>query len=423
MRPEISSPPGLTPDPLRGSTRPTLLTPELRRVFLVGSAWSFAHSAFYLLPKFVERELHAGPAEIGLAAGIFGWATVAVAPLSGRIIDRSSLRFALVFGTALTALTTLAFVLVDSVGPLLLAIRVVQALAHAVVFTAIGVAVAAIVRTERLSEALGLSGASMLVMNAVAPAVLEPLAEFAGWKIVFVVTTLVATVSTVLALRLPALGTPRAAAAHGGFVWLLRRPLGRDFAIVSAISGLAFGTVFAFEPALALRLGRASVGGFFVAYAIGAISVRLGLGRLPDRLGRHAVATAMLVLYSFAVTSLAFVPGYLLEVVGLTFGVAHGLFYPSLNGLVLATVEPERRGRLFGLFTAAFYLGFAGPSLLGVVADAWGFEVVFIAIGGTTAIGALILATSTALRGSTVVSPSPGSFVADLSPKGEVKGL
>ncbi|MGH7806346.1 MAG: MFS transporter, partial [Candidatus Binatia bacterium] len=107
--PENSSPVGLAPDPLRGSARPPLLTPELRRVFMVGSAWSFAHSAFYLLPKFLERELAAGPSEIGLAAGIFGWATVLVAPLSGRILDRSSLRFALVFGTALTALTTLAF--------------------------------------------------------------------------------------------------------------------------------------------------------------------------------------------------------------------------------------------------------------------------------------------------------------------------
>ena len=312
--------------------------------------------------------------------------------------------------------------LVDSVGPLLLAIRVVQALAHAVVFTAIGVAVAAIVRTERLSEALGLSGASMLVMNAVAPAVLEPLAEFAGWKIVFVVTTLVATVSTVLALRLPALGTPRAAAAHGGFVWLLRRPLGRDFAIVSAISGspsvpCSRSSLRSRCDSAAPRSADSSSPTRSARSACGSASAGCPTGSAVMR-----VATAMLVLYSFTVTSLAFVPGYLLEVVGLTFGIAHGLFYPSLNGLVLATVEPERRGRLFGLFTAAFYLGFAGPSLLGVVADAWGFEVVFIAIGGTTAIGALILATSTALRGSTLAFPLTRLLRRRPLPKGRGEG-
>ena len=375
-----------------------LLTPAFRRLLVASAAWSFAHSAFYLLPKYLERSLAAGPAEIGLVVGMFGWATVAVSPLSGWLLDRSSVRFAFVIGAAATALSTLAFVTIDHVGALLLVLRVLQALAHAVVFTAVGVAVATLVRTERLSEALGLSGASMLVMNALAPAVLEPLAARAGWDTVFVVTTVVATFATVLGTRLPARSGPRGEVPKGGYVALLRRPLGRDFAIVSAIAGLAFGTVFAFEPGLALRLGRESVGGFFVAYATGAIGVRLGLGRLPDRLGRHAVATAMLVLYSVTVASLAFVPAYLLEVVGLVFGIAHGLFYPSLNGLVLATVEPERRGRLFGLFTAAFYLGFAGPSLLGFVADRFGFETVFVAIGGTTALGALILARSPALR-------------------------
>jgi MFS family permease len=375
-----------------------LMTPELRRVLLVGSSWSFAHSAFYLLPKFLEQSLSAGPAAIGLVVGMFGWATVGVAPIAGRLLETRSARSACFLGAMATAVTTVAFVGVGDVGPFLLALRVLQALAHALVFTAIGVAVSELVRVERLSEALGISGASMLVMNAASPAILEPLADRAGWDTVFVVAAVVSCLSALLALRLPATGRRRVDIPDGGFIALLRRPLGRDFAIVSAISGLAFGTVFAFEPTLALRLGRESVGGFFVAYAIGAIGVRLGLGRLPDRIGRHAVATAMLVLYSLTVASLAFTPAWLLEGVGFVFGIAHGLFYPSLNGLVLATVEPARRGRLFALFTAAFYLGFAGPSLLGIVADSWGLDVVFVAIGGTTAIGAVILARSTALR-------------------------
>lgn len=390
-----------------------LWSPELRRVLVVAAAWSFAFSTFYLLPKFLEREAGSGPLEIGVAMGIFGWATVLVAPFTGRILDRSSSRSAFLLGTATTCLASLGFLFVDRFGGLLLALRVLQAFSHALVFTAAGVAVAELVRPARLSEALGLSGASMLVMSALAPGVLEPIAELYGWRTVFAVSAFVGAVAVALSLRLPLGRIDSIGAPAGGYLALLRRPLGRDFAIVSAIAGLAFGTVFAFEPTLALSIGRESVGGFFVAYAIGAIAVRVGLGRVPDRFGRHRVASATFALYAISVGSLSFAPAFLLEVVGLAFGVAHGLFFPALNGIVLVTVEPHARGRIFGLFTSAFYLGFAGPTVLGPVADVFGLRVVFAIVGATTALGTVLLVRSRALRGSgalraTLASAGPG---------------
>jgi predicted MFS family arabinose efflux permease len=386
-----------------------LWSPELRRVLVIAAAWSFAFSTFYLLPKFLEREAGSGPLEIGVAMGIFGWATVLVAPFTGRILDHSSSRAAFLIGTAATCVASLGFLFVDRFGGLLLALRVLQAFSHALVFTAAGVAVAELVRPARLSEALGLSGASMLVMSAFAPAVLEPIATAFGWRAVFAVSALVGAIAVVLSLRLPGGHREPGGRPSGSYLALLRRPLGRDFAIVSAIAGLAFGTVFAFEPTLALSLGRESVGGFFVAYATGAIAVRVGLGRVPDRFGRHRVASVMFALYALAVGSLSFAPAWALEVVGLAFGVAHGLFFPALNGIVLVTVEPHARGRIFGLFTSAFYLGFAGPTVLGSVADAFGLRTVFAIVGATTALGTVLLVSSRALRGSGARVATPGS--------------
>jgi MFS family permease len=385
---------------------------ELGRVLAVVAAWSFAFSTFYLLPKFLEREAGSGPLEIGVAMGIFGVATVVVAPFTGKILDRSSSRDAFLLGTAATCVASLGFLFVDRFGGLLLALRVLQAFSHALVFTAAGVAVAELVRPARLSEALGLSGASMLAMSALAPGVLEPVATLFGWHAVFAVSAFVGAIAVVLSLRVPVGRRESAGTPSGSYLALLRRPLGRDFAIVSAIAGLAFGTVFAFEPTLALSLGRESVGGFFVAYATGAIAVRIGLGRVPDRFGRHRVASATFALYALAVGSLSFVPAYALEIVGVAFGVAHGLFFPSLNGIVLVTVEPHARGRIFGLFTAAFYLGFAGPTVLGPVADAFGLRAVFAIVGGTTAIGTVLLVSSRALRGSGAPAATLGAEAA-----------
>ncbi len=374
---------------------------EFFRVLVVASTWGFAFSSTYLLPKFLDQRLGATPSEIGLAVGLFGWATVAIAPHAGALLDRWSVRRVMVVGALGTAFASFGLALVSEVGPLLYLLRFAQAYAHALAFTAVGVAVASLAPPERLSQALGLSGASMLVMNALSPAVLEPIADRFGWPMTFTVAGGVALVSCLLGLRLPAIRVESETPSRlrPSFFELLRLPLARDFALISAIAGLAFGTMVTFEPPLALSLGRTQVRGFFIAYAVGAISMRLGVGHLPDRLGRHRVAVATFALYALVVASVGFAPVWLLEVAGLGFGIAHGLFYPSLNAIAVTGVAPEEQGRILALFTGAFYLGFAGPSLLGPLAEAAGYRAVFWLVAAVTAAGVVKLARSQALGG------------------------
>jgi MFS family permease len=367
---------------------------ELVRVLVVASSWGFAFSSSYLLPKFFAADLNASPAEIGNAIGIFGWATVALAAHTGRLVDRWTLRRVMVLGTLGTAITSFGLASVTSVGPLLYGIRVAQAYSHALCFTAVGVAVARISPPERLSQALGLSGASMLVMNALAPAILEPIADHYGWPYAFSLAGFAALVSCALASRLRAAQV--SATRSSTFLEVLTQPIGRDFALIAAIAGLAWGSMVTFEPPLALALGKTQVRGFFVAYAVGAITVRLGLGHLPDRVGRYRTALATFVVYTFVVLSLAVAPVELFELSGLVFGVSHGLFYPSLNAIAVTNVEPHQRGRILAVFTGAFYLGFAGTTVLGPLADAFGYRSVFWAVGVTTGCGVLLLARSKA---------------------------
>ena len=382
---------------------------ELYRVLAVASTWGFAFSSTYLLPKFLDRSLGATPSEIGLVVGSFGWATVAIAPHAGALVDRWPLRRLMFLGALGTALTSFGLASVGEVGPLLYLLRLAQAYAHALTFTAVGVAVASLAPAERLSQALGLSGASMLVMNALSPAVLEPIADRFGWSAAFTLAGAMSLVSCALCLRLPAIRVGSATPSRRrvpGFLELLERPLARDFALISAIAGLAFGTMVTFEPPLALSLGRTQVRGFFIAYAVGAISVRLGIGHLPDRLGRHRVAVVTFALYALVVASVGFVPAWLLDAAGLGFGIAHGLFYPSLNAIAVTGVAPHEQGRILALFTGAFYLGFAGPSLLGPLAEAAGYRAVFWVVAAVTAGGVVKLARSRALGGGGAWRPS-----------------
>jgi MFS family permease len=402
--------------PLAASAPAHWLTPQLVRVLAAASAWGFAFSTFYLLPKFLTETVAAGPAEIGLVVGTFGIATVLSTPLAGRCVDRFERRYAMVAGAILMAIAAAGFLLVRTIGPLVLVLRAMQGASWALLVTAIGTLVADLAPRERLGQALGLSGASMLVMNAIAPAIAEPLAALAGWQVVFALAAAAAVVSAALAAGVvepPATVVP----TRGGLLAVLRRPVAMHYALVIALAGMAFGAVFTFQQPFALALGRAQVGGFFIAYAGAAILVRVGFGHLPERVGLHRAALASLVLYALVVIAMAGLRPWMLEPLGALFGLAHGVFYPTMNAIALSAVDRDERGRIMAVFTGAFSLGmWAGATLLGLVAAHFGYPTVFVVAACGVTLAVAVLATSRALRGIEARPVDPTVEIADVEP-------
>lgn len=375
------------------------LTADLGRVLGAASVWGFAFSTFYLLPKFLAQELGAGPAEIGFTVGVFSCATVLATPFAGWVVDRFPRRYAMVAGATLMTIAAAGFLAVRELGWLLDGLRVLQGLSYALVVTAVGTLVADVVPRERLNQALGLSGASMLVMNAVAPAVAEPLAAALGWQVVFALAACAATASTVLAAQVREHAWRPSSAASGGMWALLAQPIARHYGLVVALNGATFGAVFTFEPAYALALGRTRVSGFFVAYAVAAIVVRCVFGGIPARVGSYRVARGSLLLYAGVVFALATAGPMTLEPLGALFGLAHGLFYPAVNALAVTAVRPHERGRMIAIFTGAFALGLAGGStLLGPLAEWGGYPAVFVVVACGTLVALAVLVGSKSLR-------------------------
>jgi MFS family permease len=326
---------------------------------------------------------------------------VAATPLAGRMVDRLPRRYAIAIGAVLMAASTAGFVVVRHVGIGLEILRAVQGVSYALVLTGVGTMVAELVPRAHLNQALGLSGASMLVMNALAPAVAEPLAVAAGWEIVFLVATAAALLSAAIAVRIR---EPVASLVDtdgsGGSLWaLLAQPVARDYAVVITLAGATFGAVFTFEPPYALALGRTRVGGFFIAYAVAAIVVRVVFGSVPARLGSYRVARVSLWLYALVVFAMAGVGPAFFEVLGALFGLAHGLFYPAVNAIAVMAVRRYERGRMMAIFTGAFSLGlFAGTTLLGPLAELAGYPTVFVVAGSGTLAAVWVLDRSAAFR-------------------------
>jgi len=391
-------------------TRPleSAYAPGARRAlaFVLGAAacWGFAFSSFYLLPVFLTHELGAGPRDIGFVVGLFALATVACTPLVGRCVERYPRRYAIVAGAAAMSVSALGFLTIDSIGMAMGALRLVQGASYALVLTAVGTVVADLAPPAHLSRLLGLAGASMMLMNAIAPAIVEPLAIAAGWQAVFVLAAVAGVCSVVLALQVQEPCRP-APTATGGLLEVLVQPVACHYAVVVACAGMTFGAVVTFEQPYVLSLGGVEVRSFFVAFAAAAILIRLCCGHIPDRVGRHRVAVVSLSLYAGAAIAMAGLRPASAPFLGMWFGLAHGMFYPSMNAIAVTAVRPEERGRILAIFTGAFSLGvWVGTTGLGVVAASSGYAAVFVVAACGAAVATIVLALSRPLRGLAPVS-------------------
>lgn len=390
-------------DEPRSRAREGWLTPALVRVLVAAACWGFSFSSFYLLPTYMQKELGAGPDAVGVIIGVFGMATVLFTPFAGHWVDRFPRRYSVAAGGVIMSLASLGYLFVDAIDTWLVVLRIAQGLSYALVLVAVGTLVADSVAPERLSQALGLSGASMLVMNALGPAIAEPLAEHAGWQAVFGLSAATAAISAACAMRVPESAQNHPLSDQGAgkaLLDVLRRPLALHYAGVMTLCGALFGSVMTFEQPYARELGREYIGGFFVAFAAGALFIRFFYGSVPDRYGRHRVGCISLGLYAATVLLLAFPVGTWLEAIGLVFGLSHGLIYPSLNAIAVSGVAAHERGRIMAIFTGSFNLGvWGGATTFGLLAAIVGYQFVFVCTAAIGVIATIACANSGPLRG------------------------
>jgi MFS family permease len=266
---------------------------------------------------------------------------------------------------------------IDSVGPALYAIRILQGIGFALVFNAASAATADLTEHGRMGQAIGLLGTASLLANAIAPALAESVAHSYGWKPVFWAAAVMSLVSLGASLQVQEVPRPQPSA--------LPRPRqagAKRVTYAALLNGAAFGTLFTFTQPHALDLGAVHVSGFFVGYTVAAVAVRVLFGNAADRLGRERVARWSFAYYGLVVCSIALlVPGYL-ELFGFAFGIAHGLLYPSLVALAAERSDPARRGAMLTLFNGAFNFG-GGLTLLGggLVARVTSYPALFAMVG------------------------------------------
>lgn len=371
-----------------------LWTPQFTTLLLAQGGFGFAFSSYFMLPKFVVSALGGGPGEVGRVTAAYGASVVLLLPMMGALVDRYGRRRFLTAGACTMAAASLGFVAVDEVGPLLYGLRLVQGLGFAMAFTAGAALAVDEAPPARLGQAIGLFGLTFLSMNVVAPAAVEGIADRFGWSAAWVLAGVGAASCCVLSRLLHDRPLHTEPGIRTAKLWeVATRPAQLRSALVILLVGVAMTSVFTFHQPFALsELGMRNVSSFLIAYASAAVFVRLVLGRLVDGLGRRRVAIGALLVYVPAVMLASELRPGLLEVFGLGLGLAHGLFYPAFNAVVVAGAARNERGKLMALFQAAFNVGFAGGALpLGHLAERQGYADVFHAGGACAALALVVL--------------------------------
>jgi len=353
-------------------------------------------AALPILPRYVERELHAGRVQVGLVIGAFAFAAIAARPFAGRFGDRRGRKPVMVFGTVLTAIAGAMYAMPFGVAGLVTA-RVVLGAGEGVVYTSGAAWVADRASDANRGRLIGLFGLS--IWGGVATGSLLGQIVFdatASYTAVWALCALMPLASLAILATMKRGGRP---ALHDapptGLASLLPKASIRPgLALMSANFGYAAVASF-----LVLMLDERGIGHGALAFGFFASAVvlnRLLFGDLADRLGGRR--GAMLATTVEGVGLLLFALSHSLPLAlisAVVMGSGFAMLFPSLALLVLADADPATRGAAMGTFTAFFDLGIAfGSPLVGVAAAQFGYGAAFIAGAVGAGVGFAIAATS-----------------------------
>lgn len=318
----------------------------------------------------------------------------------GRTIDVRSRRGFMITGAVLLLVGTagvLPFPFLESQ----VVFRAIQGVGFGVLTTAASTATADVAPGARLGEALGYYGLGQSLGFAIGPSLAIVLTSFAWHETLFAGMGIVALCLIVLGFacryeshpeRLDptcafAKGAPRAESADDAgpererrsLLWRLFEKGALPGAVPMLVSCLGYAVIVSFVSKYGVQQGIAAPGVFFVCAAVTMTAVRLGGGRLIDKMKPLPLLMAPIACGIGCLAILAtttFEP--LFYTAGGLFGLSMGLSFPLFNTVAVKCAPTERRGAASALYGLSNDMGIGlGSVLWGTVIDSAGYTFAF----------------------------------------------
>jgi len=357
----------------------------------LAQSWSF--NLFLHVPGFLNQ-LGASEVMIGVLFGVTGVTAIAARPPIGRAMDTRGRRGVILWGNVVSVVAVGSYLTVDSIGPWIVCIRVLHGLGEGMLFTSLFTYGADCVPAGRRTQGLALFGVSGMLPIALGATLGDQLLASHGYEALFLASFGFALASLLLSLPLQDVHRTEGVEPEPsrGFRAALTQPDLLPLWWIGGIFAIALASVFTFLKRYVDETGHGTVSAFFNAYTAVALSLRIGLGWLPDRVGPMRVLLPALfcLTLAFVLLALADGPGDVI-LAGMMFGIGHGFTFPILFGIVVTRARDADRGSAMGILTGLFDLGVVlGGPLFGSIITAFGFSAAFGTAAAIVLLGTLV---------------------------------
>jgi MFS family permease len=182
--------------------------------------------------------------------------------------------------------------------------------------------------------------------------------------------------------------------------------------VATAFLSVAFTAAFVFVKTFVTTTGLNSVGPFFAAYALMAVSWRLAFAGVPDRVGLKRMVGPGMAAYAIGVAIVGVMGDTSgLVIGGLFAGLGHGISYPVILAIATTRAPEGDRGTVTAIFTAVFDLVLFGIApLIGLVISAFGYTTTFLSVAVSVIAGIVIFyGLERGLSGTTDITTEPAT--------------
>jgi MFS family permease len=359
--------------------------------------------SFYLLlptlPQYVAN-LGGSASQIGTVMGTFTLVSVFVRPYLARLADIHGRKRFMLLGAGAFALLFAFYGFIQSMIPLYL-LRLAHGVAHGSFLGASFAYIADLAPVDRRGEVIGVYATSNVVAMALFPGVGIWLLNYVNgnFLVLFTVSVITGAVGFFAIVLMDEVKPLGGRAETIKFSTVIRRRAVWVSSVALFSGATVYGAVATFLPVYAPERGLKNFGIYFTALAVSILISRVVTGKLSDRIGRRKVVLPFMTVLTVAAFLLPFLNSlFMLVLIGVCFGLGFGAYMPTLNALVVDETPPKERGSAIALFTASMDVGITtGSIVFGIVADYWGYAVMFTLGGFVVLAGLLFFALSTGI--------------------------
>lgn len=311
-------------------------------------------------------------------SSLMSLAALFLRPVAGMFSDRYN-RKKIILASNLLIATCLVLLAVSRNVPMLVAIR----LLHGVAFSFNSVALMAFntvfIPKERLGEGIGWMALGNTVAQALGPNIGIILIDIGGYSLCFMTAAGICLVGILVIMMMPykVIGAPRAERKIDlqNLICLDILPYAAILCLFSAGSGLVSSMLVLVGD----ERGIANIGLFFTVYSVAMVLIRPVAGKLVDSRGLPAVLYPSILAFGLGFLILGQCSAlWLFLIAAVLKAVGQGSGVPGIQSETIKKIGREKAGVVSSTCFIGQDLGNTfGPMLGGVVAEKFGFDILF----------------------------------------------